>query len=224
MLVCTAYASEGYAPFLMNWLESLEALGLDEFVVLALDQATVKHLATLGLQHHTVDFSAEGPTTQQLTARQAVSWYDQAYRQLMGSQPARVLRVLEAGAFDLLVSDADILWRVSPWSVLYAPSRRHCQIQAIRAVAPTWMKNATLSADTAVVIQEPHPQVKPYPHMQCALPHAGSIVTHRSPLFLCQANCPNCINAGFMFLRRGNTVHELMLRWAKHPPRRSVTS
>ncbi|KAL1529914.1 hypothetical protein AB1Y20_000842 [Prymnesium parvum] len=172
------FANEGYSLFLHNWVESLRALRLDEFVVVALDPPVAAQLARRGLARHTIDGGAqtrrEARAVRPTGRLKAVSWYDPAYRQLMGSQPSRVLRVMEAGAFDLLVTDVDVLWRASPWPVLLSPARRRCEVQAIQAHAAR--EGARNASEQPVVVREPHPQ----------------------------ANCASCINAGFLFLRRGS--------------------
>lgn len=213
-----AYANEGFSSFAHNWVAALQALGIDEFVIAALDEGIRGQLAQRGVESHVLYFEPQplpppvaGKThgtsnaSSPLADRsRAVTWYDQGYRQLMGTQPSRVLRIMQAGHFDLLVSDVDVLWRRSPWGVLYSPSRAHCQVQAIKA---HHVGNAPANAsDASVVIQEPHPQVaSPFlsSFPEGALAHA----------LASQANCANCINAGFIFFRRGKSSMELVRRW-----------
>ena len=175
------YADGGYAPFLQNWLTGLSALGLDEFVVVALDATIWRLLKTLRLEAHAIHFGLGGGREGGTTAH---SWYDPAYRRLMGTQPRRVLTVFGSGSFDLLVTDADVIWRQSPWPVLEAASRRHCELQAILGGAPGAVRS--VSWDAAVRVRQPHPK----------------------------ANCAeHCLNAGFLYLRRHASVRTLLERW-----------
>jgi len=199
-------ADSGYAPFLQNWCLSLEALGIHEYVVFALDLQTFHLLAAMDLKEHAIydgpkESAAPGMLKGGVQAHKraaAVSWYDERYKQLMGSQPSRVLRLLSAGTFDLLFTDADVLWRKSPWPELERASRRHCQVQAIAGHQRSPALNQTVGTagsatsvatttdyDAAVEVEEPHPA----------------------------ANCDNCLNAGFIFFRRGAAVTEFVKRW-----------
>lgn len=177
--------NSGFVPFLKNWLGGLRILGLQEFVVIALDDIVRRLLGDLGLASHVVSFGrTDAPrvaTDQQ--PRAATSWYDLGYRRLMGSQPWRVLTIFAYGGFDVLVSDVDVAFVQSPWPVLYAPSRAHC---ALQGMAASQARPPGESYDTAVRVREPHPQ----------------------------ANCPQCINAGLFFLRQGSASLRFAETWA----------
>ena len=122
------YADGGYAPFVQNFAVGLLALRITEFVVVALDNAAWSLLGRLQLQAHAIHFGLDdaSPTHRK---PHAVSWYDDGYKRLMGSQPARVAAVYGYGGFDLLVADADVVWRASPWPLLYAPARASCELR-----------------------------------------------------------------------------------------------
>merc|ERR1740124_973927 len=121
----------GYEAFLLNWVAGLRALRLTEFVVVALDQPIWSLLSEAGLQSHAVHHGLPSPSGKAMDRQRAVSWYDERYRRLMGSGPQRLLSLFGSGEFDLLLTDADVLWRRSPWPVLYDPRRAACELLAI---------------------------------------------------------------------------------------------
>ena len=177
------YANSGYAAFLQNYIVGLRALQVDEFVVVALDSPTWSLLHTLGLEKQSIHFGLGSGT-----AGGAVSWYDAGYRRLMGTQPSRVLTVFGYGQFDLLVTDADVIWRRAPWPILEAASRRQCEVQAIAGGAAVPSNSGGRAAyDAPVRVHQPHPK----------------------------ANCAACLNAGFIYLRRTPRVTEFLRRWER---------
>lgn len=159
-----AYSNEGYCSFLLNWLEGLRVLHISEYIVVALDTGTTALLSQQGLGRHAVTWSHFEPTSISQAAipaahrRKAVSWYSSEYRRLMGEHPSRVLKILEAGDFDLLLTDVDVLWRRSPWPVLFASHRSHCEIQAL--AAHHGRMAAQNESNFAVTVRQPHPQVE----------------------------------------------------------------
>ena len=188
------YADGGYAPFVQNFAVGLLALRITEFVVVALDHAAWSLLGRLQLQAHAIHFGLDdaSPTHRK---PHAVSWYDDGYKRLMGSQPARVAAVYGYGGFDLLVADADVVWRASPWPLLYAPARAGCELQAMRGAS-----KGSAEAFAALAAGSPLP---PSP--------LSSPVREPHP----SANCAACLNAGFLFLRGGRpAVGELLRRWS----------
>ena len=188
----------GYEAFLLNWVAGLRALGLTEFVIVALDQPIWSLLGEAGLQSHAVHFGVPSPNGKARGDRQrAASWYDERYRRLMGSVPQRLLSLFGTGEFDLLLTDADVLWRRSPWPVLYDPRRAECELLAIEGHGsgpPTPSAAASLAA-------EPERE---------AVVSGPATVRERHP----QANCATCLNAGFLLLRRSPRVSELLRRWS----------
>ena len=188
----------GYEAFLLNWVTGLRALGLTEFVIVALDQPIWSLLGEAGLRSHAVHFGLSSPNGKARTDRQrAASWYDERYRRLMGSMPHRLLSLFGSGEFDLLLTDADVLWRRSPWPVLYDPRRAECELLAIEGHGsgpPTPSAAASLAA-------EPERE---------AVVSGPATVRERHP----QANCATCLNAGFLLLRRSPRVSELLRRWS----------
>ena len=188
----------GYEAFLLNWVTGLRALGLTEFVIVALDQPIWSLLGEAGLRSHAVHFGLPSPNGKARADRQrAASWYDERYRRLMGSVPQRLLSLFGAGEFDLLLTDADVLWRRSPWPVLYDPRRAECELLAIEGHGsgpPTPSAAASLAA-------EPERE---------AVVSGPATVRERHP----QANCATCLNAGFLLLRRSPRVSELLRRWS----------
>ena len=179
LILCTS--NGGYLPFLRNYLAGLRLLGISSFVVAALDDAVWDLLDALGLHGHALRFGA-GQQRAEVT-----SWYDAAYKRLMGSHPMRVLTVLQHANFDvdLLVTDVDMVWLRSPWPVLYAADRRRCQLQGMRATSDESDEQPTSAFDVPIIVRLPHPK----------------------------ANCPNCINAGFLFLRRGHRTRRFVEGW-----------
>ena len=188
----------GYEAFLLNWVAGLRALGLTEFVIVALDQPIWSLLGEAGLQSHAVHFGVPSPNgTARGDRQRAASWYDERYRRLMGSMPHRLLSLFGSGEFDLLLTDADVLWRRSPWPVLYDPRRAECELLAIEGHGsgpPTPSAAASLAA-------EPERE---------AVVSGPATVRERHP----QANCATCLNAGFLLLRRSPRVSELLRRWS----------
>ena len=188
----------GYEPFLLNWVAGLRALGLTEFVVVALDQPIWSLLGEAGLRSHALHYgltSLDGKAHVRWGRQRAVSWYDERYRKLVGSVPQRLLSLFGAGEFDLLLTDADVLWRRSPWPVLYDPRRADCELIAIEghrseALPPS----AALAADAE----------------EEAVVSGRVVVRERHP----QANCATCLNTGFLLLRRSPRVSELLRRWS----------
>ena len=190
-------ANGGFELFLRNWLAGLRALDLHEFVVVALDQQIWRLLDVLGLRSHALHLG-----TLQPHVNASSSWYDDDYRKLMGTQPSRLLRILTAGWFDVLISDVDVAWVRSPWPTLYSPARAHCQLQGMAAhqdgshrrleraargdAARGDAARGRSGSDEEVHVRQPHPQ----------------------------ANCDQCVNAGFFFLRRGQATRRTMGRWA----------
>ena len=148
------FVNSGFLPFLRNWLGGLRALGLTEFVVVALDLAAWRLMAHLGLQSHAVHL---GSTLANSTER-ASSWYDSGYKRLMGSQPARVKALFGSGRLDVLVTDADVVWLRSPWPALYAPARAHCDVQGMAASSRAAHDAHRGNVDAAIRVREPHPQ------------------------------------------------------------------
>ena len=75
----------------------------------------------------------------------------------MGAQPRRIAAVASCGhAFDLLVTDVDVVWRrAPPWPILDAPRRRHCEVQAIAAAAPA---SSSRYWDESIRVSLSHPQ------------------------------------------------------------------
>ena len=184
----------GYEAFMLNWVAGLRALELNEFVIVALDQPIWSLLREAGLQSHAVHFGVPSPIGKR---QRAASWYDERYRQLMGSVPQRLLSLYELGEFDLLLTDADVLWRRSPWPVLYDPRRAECELLAIEGHGggpPTPSAAVSLGA-------EPERE---------AVVSGPVMVRERHP----QANCATCLNAGFLLLRRSPRVSELLRRWS----------
>ena len=188
----------GYEAFLLNWVTGLRALGLTEFVIVALDQPIWSLLGEAGLRSHAVHFGLPSPNGKARADRQrAASWYDERYRRLMGSVPQRLLSLFGAGEFDLLLTDADVLWRRSPWPVLYDPRRAECELLAIEGHGsgpPTPSAAASLAT-------EPERE---------AVVSGPATVRERHP----QANCATCLNTGFLLLRRSPRVSELLRRWS----------
>ena len=179
---------------MLNWVAGLRALELNEFVIVALDQPIWSLLREAGLQSHAVHFGVPSPISKR---QRAASWYDERYRQLMGSVPQRLLSLYELGEFDLLLTDADVLWRRSPWPVLYDPRRAECELLAIEGHGggpPTPSAAVSLGA-------EPERE---------AVVSGPVMVRERHP----QANCATCLNAGFLLLRRSPRVSELLRRWS----------
>ena len=87
-----------YEPFVLNWCAGLDALGLAEYVVVALDRSVWMMLnagcaSTVGCHcQHAIHYglTPEAPSRPRrlaaaLQRRRAVSWYDDEYRQLMGA-------------------------------------------------------------------------------------------------------------------------------------------
>lgn len=207
----------GYEPFVLNWCAGLDALGLAEYVVVALDRSVWMMLnagcaSTVGChRQHAIHYGSnpEEPSRRLASARQrrrAVSWYDDEYRQLMGAVPRRLLTLLSYGDFDLLLTDADVLWRRSPWPSL-APGGQgsfsfpaaQCEVLAIEG-RPSQVLVPDAAATTSAAAELPA-------HDSTTGP---TIVQQKHPL----ANCPRCLNAGFVFLRRTPAVAELLRRWA----------
>jgi hypothetical protein len=184
----------GYEVFLLNWVAGLRALGLTEFVIVALDQPIWSLLGQAGLQSHAVHFGVPSPNGKD--RQRAASWYDERYRRLMGSVPHRLLSLFGSGDFDLLLTDADVLWRRSPWPVLYDPRRAECELLAI---AGHGSGPPTPSAAVSLAADEREPVVS-----------GPATVRERHP----QANCATCLNAGFLLLRRSPRVSELLRRWS----------
>ena len=111
------------------------------------------------------------------------------------STSQRVAAVYGYGGFDLLVADADVVWRASPWPLLYAPERAGCELQAMRGAS-----KGSAEAFAALAAGSPPP---PSP--------LSSPVREPHP----SANCAACLNAGFLFLRGGRpAVGELLRRWS----------
>lgn len=203
-----------FAPFLRNWLGGLRILAIDEFVVISLDRATSQLLAALGLTSHEIRFGAPPPDGNATSS--ATSWYDVRYRKLMGAAPRRILTVLSyaSGSFDLLVADVDVAWLRSPWPMLYAASRARCQLQGMAASQAPSGPIVPLGSDPSTQ----HTRLSSSTHdsvVRDSLTHDSSydaavVVRERHP----QANCATCLNAGFLFLRRGAETRSLVSRWA----------
>ena len=93
----------GFAPFLKNWLGALRVLDLQNFVVVALDGTIRRLLNELGLAGHALHFGRlDASQSTGMPSRVTTSWYDEGYRQLMGTHPRRVLAIFAHGGFDLL--------------------------------------------------------------------------------------------------------------------------
>ena len=205
-----------YEPFVLNWCAGLDALGLAEYVVVALDRSVWMMLnagcaSTVGCHcQHAIHYglTPEAPSRPRrlaaaLQRRRAVSWYDDEYRQLMGAVPRRLLTLLSYGDFDLLLTDADVLWRRSPWPAL-APGGQgttsaRCEVLAIEGrPSQVAVPDAAAAASTAAELPAHDSTTGP------------ATVQQKHPL----ANCARCLNAGFVFLRRTPAVAELLRRWA----------
>ena len=197
------HASSGYLAFLANWLVGMRTLQLEEYVVIADDGAAWDFMRRLGLERKAIHFGFDSSSSSS-SSRSSLSssrssrsssntgnaWYDTRYREMMGVQPRRILSVFASGSFDLLVTDADVVWRRSPWPALEAPSRRHCEVQAMAGGRPSPTSTGSGTAghpswDAAVTVSQPYPQ----------------------------ANCATCLNAGFLYLRRGPRSAALLGRW-----------
>lgn len=175
-------SNSGYEPFLRNWLGGLRAIDVHEFVVVTLDRAILRVLTSLDVDSHAVNF---GALPERVGA--SSSWYDIAYRRLMGSHPMILRTIFAYGGLDLIWSDIDVAWVRSPWPVMCAPARAHCQLQAMAAD-----QDGTTS-------HRADPRTEPTVRVHLAHP---------------QANCAQCLNAGMLFVRRGSASMDVLNRWA----------
>lgn len=192
------FSNGAFSMFLRNWLGGLRALAIQHFAVVALDAPTWSLLDALGLSRHRLHYGlGNASATTPLAVQHAAGWYDPSYRRLMGERPRHVLTILSYGAFDLLLTDVDVAWLRSPWTVLYDPSRSHCHIQAMAASGAA----SDTRWDEAIVVRQPHPQAN---CVSCV--NAGFLFLRRVT--------PSGDARGARW-RGGSAAIELMKRWAR---------
>ncbi|EKX44399.1 UDP-N-acetylglucosamine-peptide N-acetylglucosaminyltransferase [Guillardia theta CCMP2712] len=108
--IAITFSNSGYLNYCMNWLHHVRSVGVDNYVIFALDAEAYSSLKGEANVFYDPRLD-EGKID-----KRATDFGSDPFKKIVHLKPTLTLRVLELG-FHLLLSDADVVWFKDPFSV-----------------------------------------------------------------------------------------------------------
>ena len=109
--IAITFTNKGYMDYVLNWLSYVEELGVDNYLIFALDSE-----AHQGLEQRGAHVFYDASLDKGKIDRAATDFGTDSFKKIVHLKPTLTLRVLELG-FSLLLSDADVIWFQDPFQV-----------------------------------------------------------------------------------------------------------
>lgn len=109
--IAITFTNNGYMDYALNWLYYVEELGVNNYLIFALDSEANKALKKRG-----ANVFYDAALDQGKIDRKATDFGSDPFKKIVHLKPTLTLRVLELG-FRLLLSDADVIWFQNPFEL-----------------------------------------------------------------------------------------------------------
>ena len=119
--IIISIANHGFLDMLKNWIKSLERLGIENYVVFALDKELFDELTALNI--NVLPFASDVPLSSGFS-----NWRTREFTEIVFCKILIVQKLLKMG-FNVLLSDGDIIWLDDPMKYMSLDNGFDIQIQ-----------------------------------------------------------------------------------------------